>query len=213
MENLQQLLQANQSWQNTIHSKDPKYFTKLAAGQQPKILWFGCADSRTSPEIITATELGNFFVHRNVGNIIYQNDNSMHAVLDYGVRFLNIKQIVICGHTQCGAVGAVLQGDKLDGAIKTWLGDIYTVHATYQARLAKFSQHEQYDKLVRLNVLEQLKHLLNIKLVQDFLNSNDLVVTGAVFNLATGLVENLVECSKEHINSSLIDSAINELLK
>ena len=84
------------------------YFVSLSKGQQPKILWIGCSDSRVPPTDITRLGSGDIFVHRNVGNCYYGDDSNSNSVIEYAIGVLQVKHVIICGHYSCGAVAASL---------------------------------------------------------------------------------------------------------
>ncbi|KFY24754.1 hypothetical protein V491_02039 [Pseudogymnoascus sp. VKM F-3775] len=97
-----QLLKNNRSWAVTQREKDPEYFKKLAEGQSPEYLWIGCSDSRIPAEQITGMQPGEAFVHRNIANLVCNIDLNAMSVINYAVRHLKVKHIIICGHYGCG---------------------------------------------------------------------------------------------------------------
>src|SRR5690606_34749634 len=96
------IFENNKAWIEKKKTVDSNYFTDLSEGQSPEILYIGCSDSRVTAEEVTGVGPGQMFVHRNVGNIIPNNDLSSATVIDYAVKHLQIKHIVICGHYFCG---------------------------------------------------------------------------------------------------------------
>ena len=109
-----------------ITKNHPDYFKKHVAGQTPKYLWIGCADSRVIPEHMVGARIGDLFVHRNVANQVNQLDTDVMAVLQYGVEHLKIPNIVVVGHYECGGIKASL-ADNSNGALEFWLSQIRAV--------------------------------------------------------------------------------------
>src|SRR6201991_3228480 len=125
------LLEGNQQFVESALKSDPEFFTKLANGQKPPILWIGCADSRVPANQITNTAPGEIFVHRNIANIGVHTDMNMLSVLDYAVNVLKVKHVIVTGHYGCGGVIAAM-GNKGVGLIDNWLRhikDVYRLHA------------------------------------------------------------------------------------
>ena len=91
-----ELLQGNRDWVKNETEKDPDYFNKLAAGQEPDILWIGCSDSRVPANEVTNTKPGQVFVHRNIANVCVHSDMNMLSVLDYAVNVLKVKHVIVC---------------------------------------------------------------------------------------------------------------------
>ena len=103
-----QLLENNKDWVASKLALDPDFFNKLAKGQQPPLLWIGCADSRVPANEIIGAQPGEVFVHRNIANMVVHTDMNMLSVLDYAVNVLKVKHIIVCGHYGCGGVKASL---------------------------------------------------------------------------------------------------------
>src|ERR1700761_8897154 len=126
------LLEGNKQFVEDAISKDPDYFTDLAKGQSPPVLWIGCADSRVPANQITNTAPGQIFVHRNIANMVIHSDMNMLSVLDYAVNVLKVKHVIVTGHYGCGGVIAAM-GNQEFGLIDNWLRhikDVYRLHAT-----------------------------------------------------------------------------------
>jgi carbonic anhydrase len=108
---LTELFDSNRRWAEHTEAREPGFFTRLLEQQTPQYLWIGCADSRVIPELLTSSSPGRLFVVRNVANIVptFANvDSSVGAALEYGVGVLGIDNIIVCGHTGCGGVHALL---------------------------------------------------------------------------------------------------------
>src|SRR6202035_2462869 len=114
------LLDGNRQFVENALKADPNFFTDLAKGQNPPILWIGCADSRVPANQITNTKPGEIFVHRNIANVVVHSDMNMLSVLDYAVNVLKVKEVIVTGHYGCGGVMAAITNQQY-GLIDNWL--------------------------------------------------------------------------------------------
>ncbi|HDR9114979.1 TPA: carbonic anhydrase, partial [Burkholderia territorii] len=96
------MLVANIAWARETHEHTPGFFEALARGQNPRVLWIGCADSRVPAETITHCAPGELFVHRNIANLFHPDDDNSASVLEYAVRVLEVDHVIVCGHYGCG---------------------------------------------------------------------------------------------------------------
>lgn len=147
-------LAQNHAWAD---AQDPDVLKAQTEGQSPPIMYIGCADSRVAPERIMATDSGKIFVHRNVGNIIYVDDDDALSVVEYAVKALKVKHIVVAGHYKCGGVHAVLKGENGFDNLDRWLVQIGKVKAAVQAELDELDEEEQWNRLVEYNAIESAK--------------------------------------------------------
>ena len=186
------LIKGNSDWVAARVSENPEYFTELAKGQQPEVLWIGCSDSRVPANEVTGTKPGDLFVHRNIANVCVHTDMNMLSVLDYAVNVLKVKHIIVAGHYGCGGVAAALS-NKQFGIIDNWLRHIKDVYRLHSNELDSITDEAQkFNRLVELNVSEQVYNLCKTSIVQNaWMNSSDLQVHGWVVNLSTGLVKDL----------------------
>jgi carbonic anhydrase len=187
-----QLFANNRKWVEETTKQNPDFFTNLAAGQTPQFLWIGCSDSRVPANEITGTLPGDIFVHRNIANMVIHTDISMLSVLDYAVNVLEVKHIIVCGHYGCGGVMAAM-GNKQVGLIDNWLRHIKDVYRLHKDELnAIEDQKERGDRLVELNVQEQVYDLAKTSIVQNaWANGRSLQVHGLVYNIANGILVDL----------------------
>ena len=151
------------------------------------MLWIGCADSRVPANELTGRKPGEVFVHRNIANMCVHSDMSMLAVLDYAVNVLKVKHIIVAGHYGCGGVAASLSSQQY-GIIDNWLchiKDVYRLHAEEIDAIE--DQTEKTNKLVELNVKEQVLNLCSTSIEQNsWKNGADLAIHGMVINIGTG---------------------------
>lgn len=185
------LIDGNKRYSLEKRYDDPDYFKKLSLGQKPEYLWIGCSDSRVPANEITMTESGEIFVHRNVANLVHSTDLNLMSVVEYAVSVLGVKHIIVCGHYGCGGVIAAM-GNKSYGLVDSWLRNIKDVYNKYAKVLdAIEDEGKRADRLVELNVIEQVKNLARTKTVQKAWHSRDLQVHGWVYGLNSGLITDL----------------------
>jgi len=187
-----QLLENNKKWVAEKLSDDPEYFTRLANGQKPPLLWIGCADSRVPANQIVGAEPGEVFVHRNIANMVIHSDMNMLSVLDYAVNVLKIQHIIVCGHYGCGGIQAAM-GNSSFGIIDNWISHIKDVYRFHRSELdAIEDEKERFDKFVEYNVKEQVFGLARTSIVQNaWKNKQDLIVHGWVYSVGNGIVKDL----------------------
>lgn len=196
------LLDKNKLWVESKLSTDPDYFEKLATGQQPPLLWIGCADSRVPANEIIGAQPGEVFVHRNIANMVIHTDINMLSVVDYAVNVLKVKHIIVCGHYNCGGVQAAM-GNKSYGIIDNWIRHIKNTYRLHKDELDAIEDEGiRFDRFVELNVSEQVFDLAKTSIVQNAWNNNqDLMLHGWVYSIKKGVVQEVV--SRVHNNSRL----------
>ena len=187
-----ELLQGNRDWVKNETEKDPDYFNKLAAGQEPDVLWIGCSDSRVPANEVTNTKPGQVFVHRNIANVCVHSDMNMLSVLDYAVNVLKVKHVIVSGHYGCGGIAAALSNQQF-GLIDNWLRHIKDVYRLHSHELDRISDDTlKVNRLVELNVIEQVYNLCKTTIVQNaWREREDLEIHGWVIDISTGLVKDL----------------------
>lgn len=184
--NFEQIFKNNEAWIAEKTNQNPDFFTELAKGQSPEILYIGCADSRVTAEDLIGAQPGELFVHRNVANMVVSIDLNVMSVINYAVRHLKVKHIVVCGHYECGGVKASLQPSDL-GILNPWLRNIRDVYRIHQTELDSISNDQKrFDRLVELNVEEQCINVIKTAAVQEAYKDRGLTVHGWVFDVRTG---------------------------
>jgi len=199
------LLKNNKEWVKSKLDLDPEYFEKLSKGQQPPLLWIGCADSRVPANEIIGTQPGEVFVHRNIANMVIHSDMNMLSVLDYAVNVLKVKHVIVCGHYGCGGVQAAM-GNKSYGLIDNWIRHIKDTYRLHQAELDAVSDKDKrFDRFVELNVKEQVYDLAKTSIVQNvWKNNQDLYLHGWVYSIGKGIIEEVI--SSVENNSELAET-------
>lgn len=187
----QKLIEGNKRFAERKKIDDPEYFKKLSLGQRPDYLWIGCSDSRVPANEVTSTESGEIFVHRNIANLVVPNDLNLLSVLEYAVKYLGVKHIIVCGHYGCGGVIASMSG-QLHGVVDNWLTNIKNVYSKYSAELdAIADEDKRTDRLTELNVIEQVKNLAKTSIVQEAWKTRELHLHGWVYGINSGLITDL----------------------
>ncbi|KAK6953723.1 hypothetical protein Daesc_003685 [Daldinia eschscholtzii] len=182
----------NRAWAEEQKKKDPAFFEKLSAGQTPEYLWIGCSDSRIPAEQITGLGPGEAFIHRNIANLVVNTDLNVMSVINYAVRHLQVKHIVVCGHYGCGGVKAAMTPKDL-GLLNPWLRNIRDVYRLHEKELDDIKdEKERYNHLVELSVIEQCRNVIKTAAVQKSYAKNHFpIVHGWVFGFEDGLLKDL----------------------
>jgi len=195
------LLAGNEKFIAKALEQDPEYFDKLAKGQNPPVLWIGCADSRVPANQITNTQPGEIFVHRNIANMVIHTDMNMLSVLDYAVNVLKVKHVIVTGHYGCGGVIAAMSNKEF-GLIDNWLRHIKDVYRIYAEQLDRISdERERTNRLVELNVIENVYNLCKTSIVQNaWSTGQELAVHGWVYSIETGKIKDMGVSTRNNEN-------------
>ena len=175
-----------------MKAKDADFFEKLASDQTPDYLYIGCSDSRVPANEIMGLEPGDGFVHRNVANLVNNTDLNVMSVINFAVKHLNVKHIIVCGHYDCGGVKAAMTPKDM-GLLNPWLRTIRDVYRMHHVELdAIADQRLRYNRLVELNVKEQATNVIKTASVQKAYQKQGFpIVHGWVFDLHTGILIDL----------------------
>jgi carbonic anhydrase len=194
MHTFAKLLLENKAWAHEVTAKDPGFFERLAKEQRPDFLWIGCSDSRVPAETIVNAEPGEIFVHRNIANQIVTTDFNGLSVLQYAIAVLKVKHVIVCGHYQCGGIKAALEPQKSDLVIANkWLMHVKDIYRLHCEELESLPQEERADRLVELNIIEQVHKLAHTSIVQlAWKQEQRPVLHGWVYGLHDGLIKELV---------------------
>ncbi len=194
MRRYKQLLLANKAWANELTDENPKFFERQVAGQRPDFLWIGCSDSRVSPEQMTMTPPGGMFIHRNVANLVNDEDLNLQSVLQYAVAVLQVRHVIICGHYGCGGIAATLDGGTV-GPVDRWLKGARDVLAAHRHEvMCHNTAEERVNRLVEVNVRDQLVRLARTETVQTaWAAGQELFLHGWVYDIRDGHIKPLME--------------------
>lgn len=194
MRHYKQLLLANKAWASELIEENPDFFTRQTAGQKPDFLWIGCSDSRVSPEQMTMTPPGGMFIHRNVANLVNEDDLNLMSVLQYATEVLKIRHIIVCGHYACGGLEATLAGGTA-GPVDGWLANARDVLAAHEAEVRGQPDAEtRVNRLVEVNVRDQLVKLARTRLIQAaWAREQEVFLHGWVYDIRDGHIKPLLE--------------------
>jgi len=194
MEIYEKLLAENKAWAKQQTEEDPAFFSRLAHLQTPEFLWIGCSDSRVPADKITGTQPGEIFVHRNIANMVVHTDLNLLSVLQYAVEVLQVKHIIVCGHYGCGGVKAAMTHHSY-GIINKWLRNIKDVYRIHKSEVDEMlNEEEKLNKLIELNVKEQVLNLAKTSIVQSAWKHHKRPnLHGWVYGLDDGIIKPIFE--------------------
>jgi carbonic anhydrase len=185
------LLLDNKSWAQERTALDPTYFERLAKEQRPEFLWIGCSDSRVPANVVTGTDAGEIFVHRNIANVCVPTDLNLLSVVQFAVEVLQVKHVIVCGHLGCGGVRAAMARRDM-GPLSHWLRNIRDVYDRYYDEITALPPEQRADRLCELNVIEQARSLAKASLVQEaWQKRNGPWVHAWVYGLHDGILREL----------------------
>jgi len=181
---------------NETYPRLREHFEGLAASQSPETLFITCADSRVDPSMITHTQPGELFILRNVGNMVpaYGADSSSAAAVAYAVVVLGVKHIIVCGHSNCGAMQGLLHPESVAGipSVAWWVEHA----AAVRKRISGDTPEERWDNAIHANVSLQVELLQTHPCVVEALRQGSLTLEGWVYNIGQGKVEAFIEVSE-----------------
>jgi len=188
---MKKLIEGFKKFQHEVFKTKRDLFTSLAKGQQPRALFISCSDSRIDPCLVTQTEPGELFILRNAGNLVPSYGTTIGstiATIEYAVGVLDIKNIIVCGHTDCGVVKAILEPEQVGDlpAVKTWLLQAEATRRVVRDNYSHLTGDALYVATTQENVRIQLNHLKTHPLVAARLRSKSLELHGWVYSIETG---------------------------
>ncbi len=204
MDTYKRLLLNNKAWvEDKLHLR-PDFFTKSSSDQKPEFLWIGCSDSRVPAEEITGVEPGELFVHRNIANLVIHTDFNMLSVVQYAVEVLKVKHIIVCGHYGCGGIKTALGRQHL-GLINKWLRYIKDVYRLHRAELDAIpDEARRYERLIELNVDEQVHHLAELSFVQRAWQKEQRpMIHGWIYDIHTGQLKQTTKIDPGQLPDSI----------
>jgi carbonic anhydrase len=190
-ESLQALFEANKAWAQRMESERPGFFKRLQSQQHPRYMWIGCSDSRVPANQITGLEPGEVFVHRNVANIVVHSDLNALSTVQFAVERLGVEHVIVVGHYGCSGVLAALESARI-GLADNWLRHIQDVRDRHQDLLERVQASSRHDRLVELNVIEQVRHVGQSTVVLDaWARGHQLSLHGWVYGIGDGLLQDM----------------------
>jgi carbonic anhydrase len=201
---MQEIIDGFLKFQRDVFPARKELFRKLATSQTPRTLFISCSDSRMVPELVTQREPGDLFVIRNAGNIVPSfgpEPGGVSATVEYAVAALGVTDVVICGHSDCGAMTAVATCKCLDHmpAVANWLRYADSAKLVNESR-DHASEHERIDSMVRENVIAQLNNLKTHPSVALALAQGRLKLHGWVYDIESGSIDALDSKTRQFVS-------------
>ena len=204
---MKKLIQGIVDFRKALTEENRDLFAKLALGQKPDSLFIACSDSRVVPNLFASTNPGDLFVLRNIGNLVppaesSHQDHSASAVIEFAVFSLNVSDIIICGHSECGAMETLIQGVKDPSCchLKSWLkhGEA-SLNRVKEGFIIDPSLPE-HNQVSQVNVLQQMEHVKTYSFVRERLEKGDLRIHGWWFDIAKAQVH----CYEKDLNQFVV---------
>ncbi len=197
MKHINRLIKGSQKFQKKAFLQHEHEFKKLVEeGQTPKVLFIGCCDSRVLPNLITNTGPGDLFIIRNIGNFVapYKPDSDFHstaAAIEYAVSVLNVKDIIVCGHSHCGAIASLYKPHKLENEelvhVKTWLALGQAAKELVEEMAEDdVSERDRLALTEEISVLFQLENLMTYPTVRKRVEAGELFLNGWHYDIESG---------------------------
>jgi carbonic anhydrase len=188
---MQKLVRGVDKFKREVYVQNKELFDRLAEGQSPSTLFITCSDSRINPNLLTQTEPGEVFILRNAGNIVPAHGGPAGgeaATIEYAVAALGVTDIIICGHSFCGAMKGLLDPRSLESlpAVRSWLEHAEATRAILRANYADREGEALLNVAIQENVLVQLQNLQTLPSVSARLAGGTLNLHGWVYKLETG---------------------------
>lgn len=190
---MEKILEGVRKFQRDVFPQHRELFEQLAGAQKPEVLFITCADSRVVPDMITQTRPGDLFICRNAGNMVPpygEVHGGVSATIEYATVVLGVKHIVVCGHTDCGAMKGVLYPDKVQAmpTVKTWLHHGEMARRIVEENYGSLNEHEKLAALTEENVVAQLTNLRTHPSVASRLARGEMFLHGWIYNIGSGEV-------------------------
>lgn len=190
---MEKLIQGISEFKKKDFQERKTLFKELATGQSPEVLFITCSDSRIDPNMLTKTEPGDLFILRNAGNIVpphAMTTGGNTASIEYALEVLGVKDIIICGHTDCGAMKGAMNPESLKTLphVSNWLGHSAAALARVKARHGDLADDDTLLEMIQENVLLQLKHLETHPSVASKLATGAVKLHGWIYDIAHGEV-------------------------
>ena len=201
---MQKLIEGHRKFLAEVFPAKKSHFHLLAEGQSPEWLFITCADSRVLPDLILGTEPGDLFISRSIGNVVPDTSldvDGVTATIEYAVEVLKVRHIIVCGHSDCGALKAALDRKSLENLPKArrWLEHVEAAFAYRQPLNPADGENAELVSLIQGNVVAQLQNLKAQLPVRNAMNEGRLTVHGWYYDILTGRIEEYDEAMKKFV--------------
>lgn len=192
-----ELLTRNTAWAESRKTEDPGYFLRIASEHRPRAVFVGCSDARVPAEVLTGSDLGELFVHRNVANQVLPTDPSLTAGLQYAVEVLGVEDVIVCGHYGCGGCRAALTETSLQH-VDAWVSSLRMLARVHRDEIEGLDEAHRADRLCELNVDEQVEALSRHPSIRRaWENGRPVRIHGWVFDMPNGVLHARVRVDPE----------------
>jgi len=215
MKVLKHLFENNRKWALNRVESDPDFFNRLVLQQTPQYLWIGCSDSRVPANEIVGLLPGELFVHRNVANLVVENDLNCLSAIQFAVDILKVRHIIVCGHYGCGGVKAVLDNIKI-GLTDNWLQNLKLIKDQYINDInSEKGVNTRFNKFCELNVVEQVFNVCETETVKSAWKRNqNLSIHGWIYDIKDGLLQDLDVCITNAVELDMAKrETVNKIFK
>jgi carbonic anhydrase len=211
---MEKLFAGMMRFQNEVFPRDRHLYQRLARSQQPETLFICCSDSRVVPNELTQTHPGELFICRNAGNIVPAHGDvlgGVSATVEYAVQVLKVKHVIVCGHSDCGAMRAVLHPEKVQSyrAVARWIRHAERVSAVAHELHRDLDDDQMLNLLIEENVVAQLHNLVTHPCVAAKMRTGWLQIHGMVFDIGSGEFRILDRHTERFAPLSEVASAID----
>ena len=192
MKNINEIKKGVSSFSSKIYKEKKNKFEELRGMQDPKIMFITCADSRINPYLITDTEPGDIFVVRNAGNVVPADPNAAsgeQASIEFAVKALNVEHIIVCGHSDCGAMKGAMFPEKVEGApaVARWLAQSGLDQSVVEGCSGNSCTDSGVCNLAKANAKQQVEHIKNLACVKEA--GRDIQIHAWFYNIGEGVLE------------------------
>ncbi|MBD2169197.1 carbonic anhydrase [Calothrix membranacea FACHB-236] len=191
---MKKLIRGLREFQSSYFPANEELFEQLSLGQKPRVLFITCSDSRIDPNLITQAGLGELFVIRNAGNIIPPfgaTNGGEGATIEYAIQALDIQQIIVCGHSHCGAMKGLMKLDKLRvemPLVHDWLKYAEATRRLVKDNYSNYEGEELLEIIIAENVLTQIENLRTYPAIRSKLHQKQLSIYAWIYQIETGEV-------------------------
>ncbi|MBH8554273.1 carbonic anhydrase [Nostocaceae cyanobacterium CENA357] len=191
---MKKLIKGLREFKSSYFSTHEELFEQLSHGQKPRVLFITCSDSRIDPNLITQAGLGELFVIRNAGNIIPPfgaTNGGEGATIEYAVQALDIQQIIVCGHSHCGAMKGLMKLDSLRiemPLVHDWLKYAEATRRLVKDNYSNYEGEELLEIIIAENVLTQIENLRTYPVIRSKLHQGQLSIYAWIYQIETGEV-------------------------
>lgn len=191
---MKHVIEGTLKFRREVLPKLSELFDRLAISQSPEVLFITCSDSRIDPNLITQTNPGELFICRNAGNIVPPHQyhaGGMTASIEYAVQALQVKDVIICGHYGCGAMGAAMDLDSLKDFphVLDWLVHSRAAVSVIDHKYKESDPQQRLDLLCERNVVLQMQHLATHPYIAARLATNEIELHGWIYDVGSGMVK------------------------